>query len=191
MKKLFTYLFFIIFSFQTPSQADDIRDFQIEGMSIGDSALDYFSEAEIKNNKRNYYRNNEFSDSEITISGELYKSVHINYKTDDDKYIMEGISGTILYKHNVKDCYKKRDEIVKEISSVFTDTKPKNAGKVKHGQDKTGKSTLSNILFHFKAGDLIMVSCYDWSKEMKYTDHLRISFGTKKFGDFISYKAYK
>jgi len=31
----------------TPSQADDIRDFQIEGMSIGNSALDYFSEEEI------------------------------------------------------------------------------------------------------------------------------------------------
>ena len=28
----------------TPSHADDIRDFQIEGISIGDSLLDYFSE---------------------------------------------------------------------------------------------------------------------------------------------------
>ena len=27
---------------------DDIRDFEIEGMSIGDSALDFFSEEEIK-----------------------------------------------------------------------------------------------------------------------------------------------
>ena len=27
----------------TPSQADDIRDFQIEGMSLGDSLLDYFN----------------------------------------------------------------------------------------------------------------------------------------------------
>ena len=48
MKKLSTYLFLILFSFQTPSQADDIRDFQIEGMSIGDSLLDYTSEKEIK-----------------------------------------------------------------------------------------------------------------------------------------------
>ena len=34
----------------TPSRADDIRDFQIEGMSLGDSLLDYFSESEINNN---------------------------------------------------------------------------------------------------------------------------------------------
>ena len=28
--------------FATTSQADDIRDFQIEGISVGDSLLDYF-----------------------------------------------------------------------------------------------------------------------------------------------------
>ena len=47
MKKLLGILVLILFTLQTPSQADDIRDFQIEGMSIGDSALDYFSEEEI------------------------------------------------------------------------------------------------------------------------------------------------
>ena len=53
MKKLSTYLFLILFSFQAPSWADDIRDFQIEGISIGDSLLDYFSEHEIKENTNN------------------------------------------------------------------------------------------------------------------------------------------
>ena len=48
MKKLSTYLFLILFSFQASSLADDIRDFQIEGMSVGDSLLDYFSEEKIK-----------------------------------------------------------------------------------------------------------------------------------------------
>ena len=50
MKKLSTYLFLLFFTLQAPSWADDIRDFQIEGMSIGDSLLDYFSEEEIKEN---------------------------------------------------------------------------------------------------------------------------------------------
>ena len=31
----------------TPSQADDIRDLEIEGMSIGDSLLKYIDQAEI------------------------------------------------------------------------------------------------------------------------------------------------
>ena len=54
MKKicLIIFIFFITFNFQSLTRADDIRDFQIEGMSIGDSALDYFSESEINKNKK-------------------------------------------------------------------------------------------------------------------------------------------
>ena len=40
----------LIFSLQSWTKAEDISDFQIEGMSIGDSLLDYLSEQEIKNN---------------------------------------------------------------------------------------------------------------------------------------------
>ena len=50
MKKLSTYLFLLLFSFQTSSWADDIRDFQIEGMSIGDSLLVFLSKID-KNNQ--------------------------------------------------------------------------------------------------------------------------------------------
>ena len=41
---------FLSLCFITSSQADDIRDFQIEGMSVGDSLLNYFSEDEINSN---------------------------------------------------------------------------------------------------------------------------------------------
>ena len=57
MKKLSTCLFLIFFSFSAPSFADDIRDFQIEGMSIGDSLLDSFSEEEISKNVTSYFDN--------------------------------------------------------------------------------------------------------------------------------------
>ena len=53
MKKLSAYLFLILFSFQTSSWADDIQDFQIAGISVGDSLLDYFTEEEIKKKKKN------------------------------------------------------------------------------------------------------------------------------------------
>ena len=54
MQKLSTYLFLIFFTLQTPSWADDIRNYEIEGMSIGDSLLDYFSKEEINKYKQNY-----------------------------------------------------------------------------------------------------------------------------------------
>ena len=85
---------------------------------------------------------------------------------------------------------KETDNKTAEISDVFENTKPKDTGKRKHTADKSGKSTLSNIEFNFKNGDLIMVSCYDWSKKMPYTDHLAISFRTKKLKDFINSNPY-
>ena len=42
----------LTFNFQSLTKADDIRDFEIEGMSIGDSALDFFSEREIKKKQK-------------------------------------------------------------------------------------------------------------------------------------------
>ena len=45
MKK-FLIIFFLSFNFI--AQADDIKDFQIGGLSIGESMLNYISEKEIK-----------------------------------------------------------------------------------------------------------------------------------------------
>ena len=46
MKKLLLILILTL-SFQTWIKADDIKDFKIEGISIGDSLLDYMTEVEI------------------------------------------------------------------------------------------------------------------------------------------------
>ena len=48
MKRLSLYLFLLLFTLQTPSLADNINDLEIDGISIGDSLLDYYSVSEIK-----------------------------------------------------------------------------------------------------------------------------------------------
>ena len=59
--KVFIAVLVLIFSLQSWTKADDIYDFEIEGMSIGDSLLDYFSEAQISNSKKFYYpKSNKF-----------------------------------------------------------------------------------------------------------------------------------
>ena len=47
--RLFILVLILIFSLQSWNKADDIRDYEIEGISIGDSLLDHFSEDEIIN----------------------------------------------------------------------------------------------------------------------------------------------
>ena len=48
--KVFIVALVLFFSLQSWSKADDIRDFEIEGMNIGGSLLNYFSKEEIDNN---------------------------------------------------------------------------------------------------------------------------------------------
>ena len=58
--KVFLILLILIFNFQSFLKADDIKDFQIEGMSIGDSLLEYKTENEIISSKRNYVKNKRY-----------------------------------------------------------------------------------------------------------------------------------
>ena len=43
--KVFIAVLVLIFSFQSFTKADGISEFEIEGMSIGDSALDFFTQS--------------------------------------------------------------------------------------------------------------------------------------------------
>ena len=45
--KILLSILVLIFNLQSFVKADDISEFEIEGMSIGDSLLDYFSEEDI------------------------------------------------------------------------------------------------------------------------------------------------
>jgi len=49
--RTFLTILILFFTFQTWAKADDIRDFEIENMSLYDSALNYFSKKKIKQGK--------------------------------------------------------------------------------------------------------------------------------------------
>jgi hypothetical protein len=191
MKKLSTYLFLIFFGFSAPSFADDIRDFQIEGMSIGDSALNYFSKKEIKDNANiNYYTNNKYTPVEFfqLSSFKTYDSVGLRYKTDDKKYIIVGISGTLFCEKNIEKCNKKQKEIDLEISNMFENAQ-KDVHKNKHTADKSGKSTTSQINYWFKSKEVVSIELIDWSEkitnEKGWTDNVSVLFYTSDFAQWI------
>ena len=55
MKKLLGILV-LGFLLNTSAYTDDIKDFQIEEISIGDSALDYFSEGQLEDNELDWHK---------------------------------------------------------------------------------------------------------------------------------------
>ena len=190
MKKLFLILI-LTFSLQSLSKADDIKDFEIEGMSIGDSALDFFTKKEIKDKKRNYYKDDEFIPSEFEYlkSFKTYDAIQITYKKNDLSYQIYGLAGFLDFPKNIKDCYKKKDEITDEISSLFPNKQFKHS-KIKHRADTSGKSITTRSEIFLVTGT-ITVSCDDWSKKIGYMDVLRIDISTNDFDDWIRDKAYK
>ena len=159
--------------FLTPSQADDIRDFQIEGISIGDSLLDYFSIEEIK--KEKYYEVEQKTDKEvahfITDSNTgPYVTIKFSFKTNDKKYKILSISGTMYADTNK--CKNKRNKIVKEIDSLFKNLEKRHDPKRKHDFDKS--SYIDGIAFMWSETEFIRIQCYDWSKKSGYPDQLRV-----------------
>ena len=85
MKKLLILLFSIFFLTSPSVFADDISDFEIEGISIGDSLLDYMTEEailkEIEENKNAYlYLNepNKYAEVYFTKDFSTYDSVSVS-----------------------------------------------------------------------------------------------------------------
>jgi len=192
MKRLSLYLFLILFTLQTPSLADDIRDFQIEGISIGDSLLDYMSEEEIKeiqrkpaNKKIKYWR--------ISYRKNLktYDAVQIWWDGKDKNYKIASLGGIIEFDNDMNNCKKKQNEITIDIQNSIKNLRlNKQTGQL--SQDKDGNFYQSALIF--ENGDIINIQCYEFSKPYKnkhnYVDNLKVMIVPKKFDDHYQ-EAYK
>ena len=182
------------------SQANDIKEFKIEGMAIGDSLLNYFNESEIQNNihsdypasdrfKRFYAHNHK--------SFELYEGVQINFKKNDKKYIIHVIAGQINFPDNINACLKEQKKVVKELDSLFP-----NAEKWEHQQkkkfDKSGKSISYIVAYVYKKNKKewhVGVTCDDWSKDINkkhnMQDNLAVSIRSHNAVQFLRHEAYE
>jgi len=197
MKKLLAILILVL-TFQTPSWADDIRDFQIEGMSIGDSLQNY-----IDNNKFKYYEAADyFKDNKITLyetqlsDFQDFERVDIAFYTKDNKKKILSIEGAIFT--NYENCIKKKKEISSSVEKVLEGIKYEYEERTEdHGIDKTGKSKTYTNYFYLgkkeknKARDLVAVQCLDFSDELPYPDSLKLYVVKGEYVDWLTNEAYK
>ena len=183
MKKILLIIVLSLY-FITPSQADDIRDFQIEGMSLGDSLLDHFGEDEIKENKQeNYFKEKTYSQSEwVGISSKVYGNLSVAYKSNDKKYKIVHISGINIMDFN--ECKKQQKTIDEELKTMFKSFN-RTKEKKKHEYDKTGNSFGEVITYWAKNQDAINISCTNWSDKItrknNWADNLGISISKIEF----------
>ena len=87
--KTFIVLILLIIGLQSLTKADDIREFEIEGISIGDSGLKIFSKTEL-NNKSYLYKSNKYASASKYVNDSNYDVIQIEFK-DDGNYIIESL----------------------------------------------------------------------------------------------------
>tara|TARA_B100000315_G_C14217980_1_gene425140 strand:+ start:5 stop:586 length:582 start_codon:yes stop_codon:yes gene_type:complete len=178
----------------TPSWADNISDFQIEGMSIGDSLLDYFTEAQIKSLSKTEYKSKKYSRIVLRSNSlEVYDDVDFYFKTNDKKFTMKAVVGGLYYQKDFNECFNKKDEIVNEIKALF-DNIEMETEKMIHPADTSGKSTEYKVEFIFNSGSVVKVSCMDWSDEITkqhyWEDHLKVGVYDIEFIEWLINEAY-
>ena len=198
MKRLILILI-LVFSFQSFSKANDIREFQIEDMSIGDSLLKFMSLNEINNNTfENYFKNGKKRKYYATgfFDTDKYDQLEIYIKTGDNNFKIKAITG-FKQINNLQKCLSLKKEIVDEIQNLFIDIEPLTYNDVPHTFDKSGKSKQYQTAFLLKdhrAKDHIRIECTKWSKKMKkekrFVDNLGISVFSTEILEWVD-KGYQ
>lgn len=174
--------------FMPLSKADDIRDFQIEGMSIGDSALDFFSETKINNGLKNWYKDKTYNYSSISKPNfaNKYEKIGFFYKPNDEKYIMVSISGIMFCKSDIRKCENMHTEVENEFNKLFKNIKKEKKVFSYPKTEANGEGSKAiQIFYKFKSGDQVVVETKDWASDSKYTDNFSISIDTAKFAKWL------
>ena len=193
--RVFLTVLVLIFSFQSWTRADDIRDFQIEGMSIGDSLLKYYSKSEIKK-QLSKMSDGYASDKVKRIffnpdKDSKYVQYNFHYINDESYKIVE-LKGGMLFENKIKECYEKMLSVSKEIEESIKSISKDNYTSA-HPADKTGKSKIKRIALKVNGGQ-INISCFVWSKEIKqerpWRDTLQVSIASDMYLYWIANEAY-
>ena len=204
MKKISSYILFLVLSFNSASSANELKEFEIAGFSLGESLLDYFDKSDIKNELKSeytyFYKDNKYAvlgvgdgvDYNLSMKFENYDELALTVRPDDKKFIIYSVSGDIFCKDNIKKCLSQQKEIVSELED-FLGSEFESWEKP-HSVDASGKSMVYGNNITYADGSDIAVDVYQWSDKMKqennFPDTLQVSMSTKEFSNFLMYEAY-
>ena len=189
MKNIFI-IFYILINFQYIAKADDISNFEIEGISVGDSALIHFSNKDL-NKSLLEYKSDKYLTSSITLKADSdYEVLQLSYLKKDKKKKIVDINGIV--DQDYSKCLKKIKVIEKDFDSLFSNYNKQPLDTYEHAVDKSGKSKVSDIIWRFQNGDVAILACYTWNPNYEggYPDEFRVAIGTKEFDNFLIYEAY-
>ena len=186
--KNFILITILILNLQSFAKANDIREFEIEGFSVGSSLLDHFSIKKIKSSVVDWYddleKNRYVAFAFDSPNFETYDFVDIWTKYNDEKYLIDTIAGVIYFGDNkpiknIENCYEEQKIIANELLQIFESATKVGPSTLEHSSDPTGKSSYTDIYLKLNNGYEVVIACYDWSEEalekMNKADHIYVS----------------
>ena len=204
--KKIIFIIILILTLQYPSLADGIRDFKIEGIGIGDSALNYFDEKQLEDGEQGWhnYSYKEYSTSLVPGKG-IYDWFLVSYRSDDDKFIIKALVGGLeKTNYDNKECNNKLDTVALSLSGSFKNTR-QDKKKYKLTSDAsrtypfTSKNTVTSLSFNFKDEGEIILACYNMDKKtnkndsfittiLNQKDSFRINIRSRVFVNYLKKK---
>ena len=192
--RIFISVLVLIFNFQSWTKADDIRDFEIEGISVGDSLLDFASEKKIKSAKAiTQYPNNKYTIYEVDfVQIENYEYMGVTTKTNDKKYITTSVFGVINF-DKLDECLDIKNSIMNYVEkNIKFDDKDEVVYSSK--RDKTGNSKVYGTQYYFKpypSVEAININCFYYTEESGFQRNLKVSANEEDYAYFLINEAYK
>jgi hypothetical protein len=193
MKK-FLGILVLVLLLNSNAYANNIEDFELEGVSIGGSLLDYFSEEEIINNSKYIYENKKSFSKDIAAiyynkNLKEYDIVQIDFKINDKKFEIVGLSGFIAYDNDLDACYKKQEQVFKELKLFFKGVDTLKGDIEDHPGYPIGEVKLKRFSFFLnenKRSNLEII-CFN---ALKLKDRLSVSLKSLEFNNWM-FKLHK
>ena len=192
-----TLLLTLLLSISQITSADELSDFEVLGMSIGDSLMDFMPEVDILYEIEKYKSSNRYSHLkepdkffEITVpkqENDLYDGAEVFIKnTIPRDNTIYGIRGYRYYIEDFDACIKKRNQISEILINFFPDSKTGSL----ITEDKNG------ITDNFSIGNserIIDVNCIDLEETYRlknnFREGLEFVIRSKEFSDWaLDYK---
>ena len=187
--RIFIAVLVLIFNLQSWIKADDISEFEIEGISIGDSLLDHFSKEKIEDSivtgTYDHIKKNpgKFYQAEISLKDSIFEDLIVGLKKNDKKYKIYMLKGALIFEDDIEACYEKQKEINSQVEGLFSNLQKDEFVK---SFDHDPDSKVKSVTYWFEDGSYADVDCYDWSVKSGYIDHLRTGVSSKEFNNWLN-----